>query len=185
MTDPDGMISSDWERRIAELWAAIGDYDPADFCARVQALTAELPPGNAVALFELASANDTTGREPQAAELSRQALAAGLTGQRRRRAVIQLASTLRYLGHADESVALLTAERDAGSDDLDDAVAAFLALALIDTGREREAAALALATLSRHLTRYSRSLANYARALCDGGQKMTGAGTGGPEKGSA
>jgi hypothetical protein len=165
MTDPDNIISGDWERRIAELWAAIDGYDPADFRARIQDLTAELPPGNAVALFELASANDATDREPQAAELYRQALAAGLTGQRRRRAVIQLASTLRYLGHADESVALLTAERDAGSDELDDAVAAFLALALIDTGREREAAALALVTLSRHLPRYTRSLANYARAL--------------------
>jgi hypothetical protein len=165
MTDPDGLISSDWERRIAELWSAIDNYDPADFRARVQALTTELAPGHAVALFELASANDATDREPHAAELYRQALAAGLTGQRRHRAGIQLASTLRYLGHADECVALLTAERDAGSDDLDDAVAAFLALALIDTGREREAAALAVATLSRHLPRFTRSLANYAKAL--------------------
>ena len=144
------------------------NHDPTDFLARVQALTTELPPGDAIALFELASANDSTGHAQQAAPLYRQALAAGLTGERRRRAVIQLASTLRNLGQAEESVALLTAEREAGSDDLDDAVAAFLALALIDTGREREAAALALAALSRHLTRYNRSLANYAKALSDG-----------------
>jgi excinuclease UvrABC nuclease subunit len=45
------------------------------------------------------------------------------------------------------------------------AVAAFLALALVDTRREKEAAALALAALSRHLPRYNRSLANYAKAL--------------------
>jgi hypothetical protein len=122
---------------------------------------------NAIALFEQASAKDSIGLEQEAAVLYRQALAGGLTGGRRRRAVIQLASTLRNLGQAEESVALLRAEREAGSDDLDDAVAAFLALALIDTGREREAAALALAALSRHLTRYNRSLEHYAKELCD------------------
>jgi hypothetical protein len=128
----------------------------------------ELPAGHAVGLFELASANDSTSREAQAAPLYRQALAAGLTGVRRRRATIQLASTLRNLGQAEESVALLRAEREAGSDALDDAVAAFLALALVDTGREREALGLALTALARHLPRYNRSLANYARALTAG-----------------
>ena len=157
----------EWEQRIAELWAAMDDHDPADFLARVQALTAELPAGNAIALFELASAHDSTGRPRQAAPLYRQALAAGLTGERRRRAVIQLASTLRNLGQAEDSAALLSAEREAGSDELDDAVAAFLALALADTGREREAAALALTALSRHVTRYNRSLASYAKALSE------------------
>jgi hypothetical protein len=79
--------------------------------------------------------------------------------------VIQMASSLRNLGQSADSVALLTAEREAGSDDLDDAVSAFLALALVDTGREREAVSVALTALSPHLTRYQRSLANYARLL--------------------
>ena len=65
----------------------------------------------------------------------------------------------------EESVALLSAEREAGSDELDDAVAGFLALALADSGREREAAGLALAALAKHLPRYNRSLANYAEDL--------------------
>ncbi|MGK9234706.1 tetratricopeptide repeat protein [Inquilinus limosus] len=158
---------AEWDRRMADLWAAFDSLDPADFLARVEALAAERPPDDAAALFERASAHDSTGHEAQAAGLYRLALAAGLTGLRRRRAVIQLASTLRNLGQAEESVALLTAERDAGSDELDDAVVAFLALALADTGREREAAALALAALARHLPRYNRSLANYARALAE------------------
>ena len=81
--------------------------------------------------------------------------------------MIQLASSLRALGAADESVALLTAERDAGSDELDDAVEAFLALALVDTGREREAASIALGALAPHLPRYQRSLANYARLITE------------------
>jgi hypothetical protein len=97
--------------------------------------------------------------------LYEQALELGLTGVRRRRAVIQLASSLRNLGRAQESVALLSAERAAGSDELDDAVSAFLALALVDTGREREAVSLALGALARHLPRYQRSVTNYAKSL--------------------
>ena len=53
---------------------------------------------------------------------------------RRRRAVIQLARSLRNLGQSQESVALLTTEMDAGSDHLDDAVRATLTLALTDVG---------------------------------------------------
>ncbi|WP_053161278.1 tetratricopeptide repeat protein [Streptomyces caatingaensis] len=124
--------------------------------------------------IRIASAHDSTGQPGAAAPLYRQALAAGLTGHRRRRAVIQRASTLRNLGRPDESIALLTAERaldpsslDEATADLADAVDAFLALALADTGREREATALALNALSHHLPRYNRSLARYAEALRD------------------
>ncbi len=159
----------DWEQRVAKLWAEFDQHVPADFLSRIRALTAELPPGDAVALFELASAHDSIGEEEPAASFYRQALAAGLTAPRRRRALIQMASTLRNLGQAEESVALLTAERKAGTDELDDAVTAFLALALVDTGKEREAVGLALGALSRHLPRYARSLTNYAKALSRSG----------------
>jgi Tetratrico peptide repeat len=83
--------------------------------------------------------------------------------------VIQRASSLRNLGQPQESVALLTAETDAGSDHLDDAVRVTLALALTDVGRERDAVSLAIGALARHLPRYQRSMANYARLLLDGG----------------
>jgi hypothetical protein len=53
------------------------------------------------------------------------------------------------------------------SDELDDAVRAFLALALAEVGRNREALSIALAALAPHLPRYQRSLANYARLLVD------------------
>ncbi len=76
-----------------------------------------------------------------------------------------MASSLRNLGHADESVSLLRAERTAQSDELDDAVSATLALALVDVGLEREAVSLALSALAPHLPRYQRSMANYARLL--------------------
>ncbi|MEV3926570.1 tetratricopeptide repeat protein [Actinomadura coerulea] len=161
MTTP----APEWERRMAGLWDAFDDHEPADFLAKVQALTAELPPGDAVGEYELASAHDSIGDEAEAADHYRRAFAAGLPEGRRRQATVQYASTLRNLGRAEESVALLTAEREAASDELDDAVTAFLALALTDVGREREAAGLALGALSRHLPRYNRSLSNYAKAL--------------------
>ncbi|WP_131741813.1 tetratricopeptide repeat protein [Actinomadura roseirufa] len=156
---------SDWERRMAALWDASEDFHPRDFLSKVEELAGELPPGHAIAEFELGSANDSIGREAQAEAHYRRALAAGLSGTRRRQAAIQLASTLRNLGRAEESIAILVAEREARSDDLDDAVTAFLALALTEVGRDREAAALALGALSRHLPRYNRSLSNYAEAL--------------------
>jgi thioredoxin-like negative regulator of GroEL len=168
--------AQDWERRVADLWTAFDDHDPADFLAAMTALAAELPVGDPVASFELASAYDATDHEEQAAPLYRAALGAGLADARRRQAVIQLASTLRNLGRAEEGVALLTAERKAGSDELDDAVAAFLALALVDVGREREAVALALSTLSRHLPMYNRSLTHYAAELTGGAGAAGGAG---------
>jgi hypothetical protein len=164
-----GQESADWEQRVAGLWAAIDDHDEDEFLARMEELAADLPADSPVAFFERASSLDSTGHSDLAVPLYRQALALGLQGERRRRAVIQLASSLRNLGQASESVALLTAEREAGSDDLDDAVAAFLALALVDTGREREAVSLALMALARHLPRYQRSLANYARLISDRG----------------
>ena len=156
-----------WEDRLAELWASIDDHDGDEFVGRMEELTSELPADDAVGLFERASARDSTGHSDLAVPLYEQALARGLVGERRRRAVIQMASSLRNLGRAPESVALLTAERDAGSDQLDDAVAAFLALALVDTAREREAVAVALTALAPHLPRYQRSLANYASLLAD------------------
>ncbi len=63
---------------------------------------------------------------------------AGLTGERRRRAVIQMASPLCNLGQPQQALTLLTAEAPAASDNLDSAVATFQALALVNLrGRGR------------------------------------------------
>jgi hypothetical protein len=158
-------VEQQWERRVAAAWESIDSYGEEDFRGVIDALAGELPAGSPVAAFERASAWDSTGHPNEAVPLYRSALAAGLTGLRRRRATIQLASSLRNLGRAEESVRLLRAEREAGSDHLDDAVSAFLALALVETGDEREAASLALEALAPHLPRYQRSLGNYAREL--------------------
>jgi hypothetical protein len=152
-------------RRVDELWARLDALDDEAFLAEMGSLADERPSGDAEAAFERACAFDSTGHSDRAVPLYRDALAAGLDGLRRRRAVIQLASSLRNLGELDESVVLLEAERTEGTDELDDAVTAFLALALADTGREREAASIALEALAPHLPRYQRSLAAYARDL--------------------
>lgn len=157
----------EWERRVSNLWASIDELDEEEFLANMEQLTGELPPDSAVAAFERASSFDSTGHSDLAVPLYRRALDLGLEGYRRRRATIQLASSLRNLGQPGESVALLSAERSAASDELDDAVSAFLALALVDVGRDREAVSLALGALAPHLPRYQRSVANYASLIGD------------------
>ncbi|MCK2241450.1 MULTISPECIES: tetratricopeptide repeat protein [unclassified Crossiella] len=159
MTDPE------WEGRLAATWAQRYTVDGHELVVRVEDLAAELPPCSPVAAFERACSWDASGHSDRAVPLYREALERGLDEHRRRRAVIQLASSLRTLGEAEESVRLLTAERERTSDDLDDAVRAFLALALADCGRDREALAVAMETLSPHIPCYQRALSTYARHL--------------------
>jgi len=161
---------ADWEQRVAELWAELDNCEDDEFVARVDRLAAELPPGSAIGLFERGAARDSTGHSDQAIPLYEAALEAGLVGERRRRAVIQMASSLRNLGKPEDAVTLLAAEADRTSDDLDGAVATFLALALVDLGREREAVAVTLTALSAYLPRYNRSVARYAQDLTDEAQ---------------
>jgi Tetratrico peptide repeat len=158
-------VDAAWEARMAELWRASDDHDAESLVAKVEAAAAELPPGHPIALFERACAQDSTGHSDRAVPLYRAALDAGLAGLRRRRAVIQMASSLRNLGKARASADLLTSELDAAGDELDGAVRAFLALALVDLGREREAVTHSLLALAKYLPRYNRSLARYATEI--------------------
>ncbi|WP_382309529.1 tetratricopeptide repeat protein [Herbiconiux sp. UC225_62] len=163
-------ITPEWEARVEELWERLDEFDENAFVAAVDALVTELPENSATGAFERAGARDSAGRTAEAIPLYRFALAAdqdaeGLDPSRRRQATIQLASSLRALGQTEESVELLAAESRRPSDELDDAVAGFLALALADSGREREAVSVALTALAAHLTRYRRSLTAYAAGL--------------------
>lgn len=161
MTDANGA----WEKRISDLWASIDDYDEAEFRSAIDRLVAELPAGSAVGIFERAAAFDSTGHSDLAVPLYTAAIDAGLAGERRRRAIIQMSSSLRNLGRPQDAVALLTAELDGEHDALTGAVRTFLALALVDVGREREAVSVALTALSEYLPRYNRSVARYAQEL--------------------
>jgi tetratricopeptide (TPR) repeat protein len=163
--------NADWDKRSADLWAAFNaapeDWDAREFRTRVDVLADELGPEHPVAAFERACAWDSTGHSDRAVPLYRRALELGIDGIRRRRTVIQLSSSLRNIGQAEESVRLLTEERERGSDELDDALSATLALALTTVGREREAVSIAVGALAKHLPRYQRSMANYARLLVE------------------
>jgi len=162
-------LRADVNRRAADLFAAIDDYEREDvFFAEVDALAAELPAGDADGLFHRACARDSWGHSDLAVPLYREALErGGLTGENRRRAVIQLASSLRNVGETATALELLEAERAQSSDHLDDALAATTALCLASLGREREGLSLVLVALAAHLPRYNRSMANYGRALLE------------------
>jgi hypothetical protein len=159
--------NADWEKRLAAVWATFDDRDEEQFIAAIDDLVAELPDESAIGRFERACAFDSTGHSDLAVPLYRSALDIGLTGIRRRRAVIQMSSSMRNVGRAPEAVALLSAELEAEPDELTGAVRGVLALCLVNVGREREAVAVALTALSEYLPRYNRSMANYARELID------------------
>ena len=154
-----------WESRLADLWRTIDERGCAEFVESMRQLTAELPEGNPDALFELGAAYDSTGSPQEAVNLYEAALRAGLSGLRRRRVRIQMASSLRNLGQPQQAAEMLFEELRRPSDELNQAVSAFLALALADLGREREALSISLGALSNYLPRYNRSLARYAEAL--------------------
>ncbi|MGA3036093.1 MAG: tetratricopeptide repeat protein [Vulcanimicrobiaceae bacterium] len=159
--------NADWEKRLKDLWATLDDRDEQQFVDAMNILVAELPPESAIGLFERACALDSTGHSDLAVPLYKAALDAGVVGERRRRSVIQMASSMRNIGRAEDAVALLSAELDGEADALTGAVRAVLALCLVDVGREREAVSVALTALAEYLPRYNRSMANYARLLVD------------------
>ncbi len=102
-------MHDDWAARIEAIWDddALSDESRVE---RIDAVAAERPVGDPVALFERAGARDAAGLEADAAPLYRAALDAGLDDVHRPQAVIQLASTLRNLGRAEEAVRMLRAE---------------------------------------------------------------------------
>ncbi len=167
MKTPDAQ----WEARVAALWEHAHSLPPDQLVKAVDALADELEPNDARASFERACARDTAGFESDAEKYYRAALASGqLDAYRSSRASIQLASTLRILGHLQESEQLLVAELDrhmapGHERALHDEARATLALTYVAQGRAVEGAGLALSALAPHLSRYNRSVAGNAAEL--------------------
>ena len=158
----------DWQDRVDAVWddATLTEEQVIE---RIDVLAGERPEDDAVALFERAGARDSAGLEAEAEVLYRRALEIGLDDQRRTRATIQLASTIRNLGKVDEALAMLRAEYEREPrGPLHDAAAAFYALALVSSREAERAASIALETLAPHLPRYTRSVTGYAREIRDG-----------------
>ncbi|GAA1041910.1 tetratricopeptide repeat protein [Virgisporangium ochraceum] len=158
-------MRDDWDERVDAVWSTAAQRSEDDVLAAILELADERPERDADGLFERASAYDYVGREAEAEPYYRAALDAGLTGDRRPRALIQLASTLRNLGRAAEGADLLRSE--VGDEGLADVRAAFLALTLLDAGRPDEAVARALLALARHLPEYRRAVTYYADELLE------------------
>jgi tetratricopeptide (TPR) repeat protein len=156
----------EWAARVAAVWTNAGDRPEADVEVAIESLVAERDLDDAVAVFELAGVRDYVGREAEAEPLYRRALELGLDEPRHGQAIIQLASTVRNLGRPDEALTLLRDEF-AGRPEhpLADAATAFAALALADTGAEREALVAALRALAPHLPAYGRAVTAYADDL--------------------
>ncbi len=152
------------EPEIARSWALVDGEE------RVRAMAAlhAARPGDPRLAFEHAGALDAAGREREAVPLYQHALDTGLREPHRHQALLQLASSLRVEGRPEEArelLAPLAAERPDSA-----AVAAFLALADLDAGREREAVAVLVEVLLRHAgdpdtQRYQAALRRYAAAL--------------------
>jgi len=155
-----------WEKELKMIWDQLGEIPNDDFIDKIKIHTDQISTQpNAIADFERACAYDSTGFEKNAEPLYRSALQLGLTGLRRRRARIQLASTLRNNGKFEESIQILREEKENYSDELNDAVNAFLALSLSSINKDKEALSLVLGSLSAHLPRYNKSVYNYSKEL--------------------
>ena len=161
------MTEQTWQQRVDAVWAD-ESLTPDETITAIDRLAAERSADDAVALFERGGARDSAGREADAEGLYRRALELGLDDERRTRCVIQLASTIRNLGKVDEALALLRVEyeRDPGTP-MNDAAAAFYALALVSAGEPDRAASVALRALAPHLPRYTRSVRGYAEEIVD------------------
>ena len=181
-------LKTDVNRQVAALFAAIDDYDEQTFLAEVDKLAAELPEDDADGIFHRGSARDSWGHSDLAVPMYARALnidtasrsdsstggggrrvGGGLTGENRRRAVIQMSSSLRNIGRVEEGLAHLLKEKETGGEDhLSDALDCTIALCLATLGREREGLSLVLVALAEHLPRYNRSMTNYGRLLLEG-----------------
>jgi tetratricopeptide (TPR) repeat protein len=157
---------SEWDARVEAVWEQSAELGDAAVIERIDGLAAERPADDPRAVFERAGARDYAGHEADAEPLYRRALALGLAEPHRAQAVIQLASTLRNLGRADEAVTLLRDELAQHPDhELADAARAFLALALVSRGDAVAGASVALTALAPHLPLYSRAVERYATEL--------------------
>ncbi len=156
----------DAEEQIAALWLVPDAQDRLSVAGRLYAAY----PDDARIAYEYGGAHDSAGQPDRAVELYRQALAGELREPYRHRAQVQLASSLRNLGRADEAVQILGVLGAELPESI--GVAGFRALALHSAGRPAEAlqvllGAVAAASTDEDVLRYRRSLTAYAKDLSD------------------
>ncbi|WP_211291095.1 tetratricopeptide repeat protein [Kineococcus xinjiangensis] len=179
--EPDRAEPATWEERVAALWERAEELHEEEVLAAVEELAAERPAGDPLALFERAGAHDFAGRDAEAAPLYRAALDAGLAGELRAQALVQLAASLRAVGRPADALDVLGSEGpgpevldpgaadDAGDDGFAAASEGIAALCLADLGRDREGLVRALLALARHAGPYGPALEAYGAELRQAG----------------
>ena len=158
-------MKSEWEARVAEFWKSADDGKATEMLTKMKSLVSELEPNDPDGLFEWASVHDFLGLEVDAVPIYEQALKSGLTRLKNQKAVIQLASSLRNIGKANEAVVLL--ETHSFDDEMSVASKAFLALAYLDSGNPEKALGLALDEFYPAEAIYRRSIKSYAQELSE------------------
>jgi tetratricopeptide (TPR) repeat protein len=160
--EADGM-----PQRLAEA-AALRDADRLDEARELLLALHEQAPQDPRVSYHLAWTHDRMGHEREAAGWYERAIAGGLEGEELRGALLGLGSTQRCLG--EYTKAAETLER--GVRDFPEAreLEVFLAMALYNLGRPREAVGLLLKHLAETsgdpaLQRYRRALLFYADRL--------------------
>lgn len=118
-------------------------------------------PSDPLVLFEVGGSYDVMGEEELAVPYYRRAIAEGLQEPDRQECLICLGSSLRVIGETEEAVETLM---DAVEDYPDlPSIKVFLALALLDEGQEKNAAAMLLDVILQ--TTNSSDIQSYANAL--------------------
>lgn len=135
-----------------------GKYEQAHAILR-ELLTKD--PNDPAVLYQMAWLHDVQGLERDAVPYYEAALAHGLSGEDLRGALLGLGSTYRALGDYDRAVEVLRRGMAAFPDALE--FAAFLAMALYNTGQHSEAMALLLKTLAE--TSADEGIRRFGRAI--------------------
>ena len=156
-----------WKRLVTEGWA--NRDEPPSLLAYFEHLVS-VHPNSGRARFELANVLDYLSREEEAVVVYREAINLGLSKEYEAYAKVQLASSLRNLGNADEAVRLLRDIVSRYPHHLSFVI--FLALSLHSEGRSAEALQVLVQTILHEcetpdLLRYHRSLTQYAAAIHD------------------
>lgn len=159
-------MNEHWQQQLNRFWDQASDRTPAELRLELELLLRTGVP-KANVFFERASLHDYLGEEAAAIGLYEQALTSGLAGVKRTEAIIQVASSLRNEGQAEQAVQLLQAVDSA--DPLYTDAQGFLALAQLDAGEAAAALATALKALAPAMNTYSRPVQRYAQDLLERG----------------
>lgn len=158
MDELDKLIEQGWEKQLSD----------QDLVAFFKDLYSNYPKNPRLS-YELGGVYDYLGREEEAITLYEEALNLGISGSFRVKTLIQMGSTLRNLGEFVKSQKTLEIAVDESGGD--PASIIFLSLTLLSSGKEKEAALLALHHIysesSGLVQRYKRSIGNYLEEVKD------------------